>query len=111
MHNTAYRGQEGDAGYTYAMLYLFTGTDTEKVRAAMGVLIGKVAKGKDVIRISDAHTLHDVESALQGAGMFGQQRVVVLDNVLFNDEMRALVLGKLETMENSDESITIYHGG
>lgn len=91
------------------MLYLITGTDTEKARAKLNAAVEKNAKEKVVIRITDAHTLADLEAALGGAGMFGGDRVVVLDNALENEEMRTVVLQRLPQLQKSPDVSMIYH--
>ncbi len=90
------------------MLYLYTGTDREKARAAMDASVKKVSK-KDsrVVRITDANALADLRVALQGAGMFGESRVVVLDNVFANEETAALVEQSLPSMKESSEHFFI----
>lgn len=97
------------------MLYFFSGTDTEKAREKMNVAALKTARGADVVRITDAHTLHDLNAALQGGGMFpsaggqaGGARVVVLDRVLGNEEMRAVVLARLPHISKSADTFYIY---
>ena len=85
------------------MLYFFTGTDTEKARDAMNIALQKMAKKKNVLRMTDAHTVADLEAALGGTGMFGDERIVVLDNVLGNDELRERLLVRLKDIAKSDD--------
>lgn len=89
------------------MLRLFTGTDREKTRAALNAAVQKISKQADVVRISDANTLADLEASLRGAGMFGEKQVVVFDGVLSNEEMRALVINSLPMMKDSTEPFFI----
>ena len=84
------------------MLYFFTGTDTERARNAMSAALAK-AKQKNVLRITDAHSAADLEAALGGAGMFGEKRVVVLDSVLGNEELRERLLARLKGTSASED--------
>lgn len=90
------------------MLYLYTGTDTETVRAKLNAAVEKASKKSTVVRITDAHTLADLAAALQGGGMFGGERTIVLDNVLLNIEMEAYVMERLDSLAKSEESIYMY---
>jgi hypothetical protein len=90
------------------MLYFFTGTDTEKIRAKLGALLDKAAKKTEVIRITDAHTLGDLSMSMQGSGMFGGERTVLFDNVLLNDDMREYVLSHLKRLRDSADTFYIY---
>ena len=63
------------------MLYFYTGTDTEAMRAA-----ARAAAGESAVRITDAHSLDDARAALQGGGMFMGPQVVVFDRVFGLDE-------------------------
>ena len=95
--------------YNAAMLHLFSGTDREKARAELNAAIKKVAKkGVDVVRITDAHTVADLSAALQGAGMFGGERIVVLEGVWSNDEMRDIAAQNLLQMRDSSEQYFVY---
>jgi len=78
------------------MMYLYIGTDREKARAKMATDIARVAKGADIIRITDAHTLDDMAAALRGGGMFANKRVLVFENTNANPEMRGMLLDALE---------------
>ena len=53
------------------MLYLYYGNDSDKARAKLNTALEKNGAGTDVFRITDAHTLADLEAALMGGGMFG----------------------------------------
>ncbi len=75
----------------------------------MNATIQKIAKkGVEVVRITDAHTVADLQSALQGAGMFGGERIVVLEGVWGNEEMRAGVEARLKEMRDSKEQFFIF---
>ncbi len=91
------------------MLYLYLGVDREKARKKMAVDIEKV-KGAEIVRITDSHTIDDLRAALHGGGMFGEKRVVVLDGVFVNEEMRNVVLNALLHMKSSDEAYFILEG-
>lgn len=90
------------------MLYLFTGTDRKKARSALETAVKKAAK-KDshIIRVTDANAPADLTAALSGAGMFGESRVVVLNGVLANEEMRTVLLDSLALMRDSEEDFFI----
>lgn len=104
------------------MLYLYTGTDRERVRVALNAALrpldrthgrpeefeGRHAQGKrQVIRITDANTLADLEASLRGEGMFGESRTIVFDGVLNNEEMRTLVESALPAIKDSRETFFI----
>jgi hypothetical protein len=91
------------------MLDLFSGTDREKARAELNASVKKIAKnGLEVIRITDAHTVDDLRSVLEGSGMFGGERVVVLEGVWGNEEMRVVVEERLKKMRDSKEQYFIF---
>lgn len=90
------------------MLHLITGTDSEKARAKLNAAVEKAAKGRDLIRVTDAHTIADLEAALAGGGMFGGPRVVILDSVLTHDEMRGIVLDRLAVLKSADDTFYVY---
>ena len=91
------------------MLHLYSGTDREKARAETNAAVKKAAtKGTEVIRITDAHTIADLKSALEGAGMFGGVRTVVLEGVWGNEEMHVVAEGSLQRMRDSDEHFFIF---
>ncbi|MDP3646304.1 MAG: hypothetical protein Q8R25_04415 [bacterium] len=87
------------------MLYLFSGTDREKARAEMNTAVSAVGGKKkiEVVRVSDAHTAADLAKTLEGAGMFGGERLIVLDGVWSNEEMRAVAEQSLKRMRDSRE--------
>lgn len=89
------------------MLYLFFGTDREAASAALAKALGKYA---NVVRITDANSLSDLEAALRGAGMFGEKRTVVLDSVFGNEEMRDVVLRQLAALGESEEQFYLLEG-
>lgn len=86
------------------MLYVYTGTDREKARAAMNAELKKHIQGATVVRVGDANALDDLQVALGGRGMFDTSRVVVLDSVLSNEEMRSIVLDSLPAMKDTEDS-------
>ena len=88
------------------MLYVYIGTDREKARAAMNAAVRNYSQGASLVRVSDAHALADLESALAGRGMFDSPagRVVVLDSVLTNDAMRDRVLQALPVAHASEDA-------
>jgi len=90
------------------MLYFFTGTDRKKAYAAMEAALKKSTnKGSRVVRITDANTPADLAAVLGGRGMFDESRVVVLNGVLANEEMRTVLLASLARMRDSEETFFI----
>ena len=86
------------------MLYLYVGTDSKKIRSALSSALAR--EKRDVVRITDAHTVNDLEATLSGAGMFSGPRAVVLEGVLMNEDMQRLVLERLPHLrKDADE----YH--
>lgn len=77
-------------------MYLYIGTDREKARAKMAADIAKAAKEADIIRITDAHTLDDLKTALRGGGMFAKRHILIFENTNANPEMRESLLDALE---------------
>lgn len=78
------------------MMHLYIGSDREKARAKMMADITKAAKGAEIVRITDAHTLDDMKVALRGGGMFAKRHVLVFENTNANPEMREMLLDALE---------------
>ena len=92
------------------MLYFYSGTDRRKARGAMNAEIERVAKkaGSEVLRITDTNAPDDLRTALGGPGIFGTMHVLVLEDVLANEEMRAEVLEAIPYMESSHEAVFWY---
>jgi hypothetical protein len=90
------------------MLYLFTGTDRMKARAALGAARAKLAPDISVIHITDIHTTEDLDAALAGGGMFAGVRAVVLDGIFDREEMRERIVGQLERLASTDDHFFIY---
>lgn len=90
------------------MLHFFTGTDTRAAREKLNAALEREAKRAEIVRITDAHSLADLEAALQGGGMFGGERVVVLDSVFTNDELGAVVHLRLAALSKAKDIIYIY---
>lgn len=88
------------------MLYFYTGTDTIEARKKLNAVLEKAAG--EVIRITDAHSAADLNAALQGGGMFGGVRIVVLDSVFTNDELGAILFERLPILSKSKEVLYIY---
>ncbi len=86
------------------MLYFYTGTDRKKTRSALDAAVKKAAK-KDshIVRITDTNVPADLVAALGGGGMFNESRVVVLNGVLSNEEMRSELLESLKRIRDSEE--------
>lgn len=95
------------------MLYFLYGTDREKVRERRDALLGKLGAVR-IVRITDAHSLDDLRTTLQGPGMFDPPaggRAVVLDGTLSaSDEAHALVIGALPVLSKAKETTIIVEG-
>ncbi|HCM43912.1 TPA: hypothetical protein DIS55_03100 [Candidatus Kaiserbacteria bacterium] len=87
------------------MLYFFSGTDRNRARAVMHAEIERLAKGGTVVRITDAHTADDLRAALQGPGMFWEKQALVFEEVLANEDMRALALDAIPYMATLKEAV------
>jgi hypothetical protein len=85
------------------MLYFFSGTDSDTLRAKLGAAVEKTAGKSTIVRITDAHAIADLMAALSGGGMFAERRVVVFDQVLTNLEMRDALLGRMPEIASADE--------
>ncbi len=91
------------------MLYLYTGTDRTKARTAMQAAVAHAQKGGvSITRINDANTLDDLAAALHSGGMFATERIVVLENVFENDEMREVLRAELPTLKSSTDHFFLY---
>src|SRR3989344_7390260 len=89
------------------MLYFFSGTDRDKARAALRSV--RQAQGKkSSIRISDANSIADLQFALQGSGMFGEKRVVVLEGILANEEMREVFMDQIAQLAKAPELYYVF---
>jgi hypothetical protein len=92
------------------MLHVFFGTDREKARSALAATLSR--SKSEVLRITDAHAPGDLEAALQGPGMFGAARIVVLDSVLTgsNTEMSERLHASLPSLAESTETFLMIEG-
>lgn len=90
------------------MLHLYLGTDRDKARAEMARAIAKAGAGADIVRITDAHSLDDLRTALQGGGMFGGKRVLVFEGVAAHPELVEVFLDSLEFLAHSDEVVFVF---
>ncbi|HEY4488047.1 MAG TPA: hypothetical protein VJB97_00845 [Candidatus Paceibacterota bacterium] len=88
------------------MLYLFSGADSEKARATIRSLVAK--SGLTELRITDAHSLGDLDAALSGSGMFDAKRVVVFDNVFEHEELGERLRAALPELNKSNDTFLIY---
>jgi hypothetical protein len=92
------------------MLHVFFGTDRDKARSALAVALSK--QRGEIMRITDAHALGDLEVALRGPGMFGAARAVVLDGIITgsNVEMSDHVRAALPALSESTETFFVLEG-
>jgi len=88
------------------MLNVFLGTDRQKALAAVNAAVSK-SKAR-VVRISDASSIGDLRAALAGGGMFGEKRIVVLDRVADNEEMREIMLAELPSLSGQSDTYVLY---
>ncbi len=93
------------------MIFLFTGTDRDKARTALNTEVEKFSKkGARVVRITDANSADDLRAALQGPGMFGGARILVLDGILENEEMYAIFFDALPALARPSEHVFMLEG-
>src|SRR5271170_7965021 len=86
------------------MLHFYTGTDRKKAREAMHAALAKLQKnGANIVRISDANTSDDLKASLTSGGMFVQERIVMLEGTLENEEMLIIILESLPALKSSDD--------
>ena len=92
------------------MLYLYTGTDRNKARAAMNKEVARLAQNEHatVLRITDANVIADLRAALQGAGMFGGARILVFEGVMLSEEMRDVLIEALPHLSAAADTVFIY---
>ena len=87
------------------MLTLIWGTDREATLKALQKLVR--AEKKTPLTVNDAHTLDDLRASLQGGGLFGDVRTVVLDGVCVNPEMKTEVLASLSAMKKAKDHFVL----
>lgn len=88
------------------MLYVVWGTDRDKKRAAAQAIV-TASPGMSVVRISDANSLADMQAALSGGGLFDEKRVVLLEGVFANDDMRTLFDRSIEALVARQEPVVL----
>ena len=93
------------------MLYFFTGTDSEALRKLLSAALSKHAKGRDIVRITDAHTRADLDAALSGGGMFGGARAVVLDHLCAQEELREALVSSLKRIAAAEDPVFLLESG
>ncbi len=96
------------------MLYLIYGDDFEKARGKARELIAALQKkkpGAEVFRLEDEMVSVSKLDELAGSqGLFEKKYIVFADNVFRSEEAKEIVLGKLETLAES-ENIFIFLEG
>lgn len=90
------------------MLHLYLGTDREKARAKMNAALEKAAKKAEVVRITDAHTVDDLKTALQGGGLFATKRVLVFEGVCANPDLCDILVRSLQALSKGSDDVFIY---
>jgi hypothetical protein len=84
------------------MLHFYSGTDRKRARDAMHAAVVKAQqKGASVVRVSDANTPDDLKASLTSGGMFAAERIVILEGVFENLEMRMIMLEQLLALKKS----------
>lgn len=86
------------------MLRAFIGNDRVNVRKALEKAL---KKGGNTVRLSDASTSTDLKAVAQGAGLFGETKQVVLENVSANKELYDDFLELLEIYATSEDSFFV----
>jgi DNA polymerase III delta subunit len=90
------------------MLHFYSGTDRKKAREAMHAAVAKIQqKGASIVRITDANSPDDLKASLTSGGMFAQERIVILEGTVENDEMRTIILESLPTLKSSADHFFI----
>lgn len=91
------------------MLYFFSGTARDKVRAEMQKKVALVSRDGEAVRVTDAHGVSDFNAALQGGGMFSTGvRTVVFENLLQHEEVSGLLLSSLEALKESVDAFFVF---
>ena len=86
------------------MLYAILGNDRMNVRKTLEKVLKKEG---DTVRLSDANTSADLKTVAQGAGLFGDTKQVVLENVSANKELYEDFLELLEVFAQSEDSFFV----
>jgi DNA polymerase III delta subunit len=90
------------------MLHFYSGTDRKRARDAMQkALANSHKKGTSIVRITDANRLDDLKASLTSGGMFATERIVILEGVFENVEMRAVMFEQLPTLKQSTDNFYI----
>ncbi len=92
------------------MLHLFYGTDRESARAALAKTLAKASA--EALRITDSHSVADLAAALQGPGLFGSSRALVLDGIIGgqNAEMREMLIASLGRVSTLADDAFVLEG-
>lgn len=97
--------------YNIRMLYLFSGNDTQRVRAkAFAWLAAARAKAPDAsyIRLAaDELTATALEDVMQSQGLFFSKMLVLLDDPFANKESAELILERLKPLAESKNPIAL----
>ena len=95
------------------MFDLFFGSDRENVQEAVAAKLEKHdKKGSVITRITDAHSLADLEMSLRGAGLFGDMPAVIFDGLVSgeNEILATRLLSQLSMIAKSDEQFYVLEG-
>lgn len=95
------------------MLHVIFGNDREKVRVVLAkAFVPYDKKGMRVVRITDAHTLADLETALMGPGLFGEKQVIAFEGIIGGGQadMSSRLLDALNSLKQSEDNFYIMEG-
>lgn len=87
------------------MLHVFVG-ERSRAMEALRSAAGNV-KGATVLRVSDASSPQELATAF-GRGLFKEKKVVIMDSVFENAELKEIFLAALEGVAHSDDHIFVF---
>jgi len=94
------------------MFDLFTG-NREKAREALDSELKKeMQKGTRIVRITDAHSLADLDASLQGGGLFNEKKIVIFDGIVGggSEELAIKLLAQLPAISQMKERFYVLEG-
>ncbi len=95
------------------MLYVFTGTDRDKIYRETNAMLAALAKKRpnaEVFRMSDSADILRLPDLIEGTGLFEEKHIVVLQGILDTEEARALASARAKDIAASEHIfIVIEH--